>query len=159
IFQSRIVPQAVLAWQEEPARFAFQNGQAVFLRNWPYAYALMQDPGQSKVAGKFAVGPMPAAASGSPTAAPGGSPLAINANTEHPEVAYALIAYLTQPEQMLERARVLGQYPPRRSLYDNRALSGALAARPHEVREIIEHATPRPVTPVYTELSEILQIW
>jgi len=27
-----------------------------------------------------------------------------------------------------------------------------------QAREIIEHAVPRPVTPVYTELSEILQI-
>jgi multiple sugar transport system substrate-binding protein len=159
IYDSRIVPQAVLTWQEEPTRFGFQNGQAVFLRNWPYAHALMEDPGQSKVAGKFAVAPMPAAPSGSPTAALGGSQLAINANTRHPEAASLVIAYLTRPEQMLERARVAGQYPARTSLYENPALAEALGVPPRRVREIIEHATPRPVTPVYTQLSEILQIW
>src|SRR5262249_14924433 len=93
IYRSGVVPQAVLTWQEEPTRFGFQNGQAVLLRSWPYAHALMQDPGQSKVAGKFAVAPMPAAPLGSPTAALGGSQLAINANTKHPEAAYQVIAY------------------------------------------------------------------
>jgi multiple sugar transport system substrate-binding protein len=159
IYGSGIVPQAVLTWQEEPTRFGFQNGQAVFLRNWPYAHALMQDPERSKVAGRFAVAPMPAAPSGTPTAALGGSQLAINANTRHPEAAYRLIEYLTRPEQMRERARVVGQYPARRSLYEGQALAGSLPAPPRQVRAIIERATPRPVTPVYTQLSEILQIW
>ena len=43
IYVDGIVPPAVLTWQEEQTRFAFQNGQAVFMRNWPYAYALLQD--------------------------------------------------------------------------------------------------------------------
>ena len=43
IYADGVVPPAVLTWQEEQTRFAFQNGQAVFMRNWPYAYALMQD--------------------------------------------------------------------------------------------------------------------
>ncbi|NIR44639.1 MAG: extracellular solute-binding protein, partial [Gemmatimonadetes bacterium] len=79
------VPQSALTWQEEQVRFAFQNGQAAFMRNWPYAYPLMQDSSESRVAGRFAVAPMPAAAHGTPTAALGGSQLAINANCEHPE--------------------------------------------------------------------------
>jgi multiple sugar transport system substrate-binding protein len=102
---------------------------------------------------------MPAAPGGSPTAALGGSQLAINANTRHPEAAYKLIAYITHPEQMLERARIAGQFPPRRSLYDRKELAEALAIPVADARRIIEQATPRPVTPVYTELSGTLQIW
>lgn len=153
-----VVPEAVLTWQEEQTRFAFQNGQAVFMRNWPYAYALMRDSGESRVAGKFSVALMPRAEGGSPTSALGGSQLAVNARTEDPEAAYAVIEYLTRPEQMLERARVVGQYPPRPALYDGDALRGAVAAPPEVVRRVIEGAVPRPVTPVYTELSELLQI-
>jgi multiple sugar transport system substrate-binding protein len=158
IYVSEVVPRSALTWQEEQTRFAFQNGQAAFMRNWPYAFPLMEDSSESRVAGRFAVAPMPAAPGGSPTAALGGSQLAINANTEHPDAAYAVIEYLTRPEQMLERAQVVGQYPTRTGLYDEPALADALVADPEQARRIIERAVPRPVTPVYTQLSEILQI-
>ncbi|HVQ12019.1 MAG TPA: extracellular solute-binding protein, partial [Vicinamibacterales bacterium] len=69
IYVDQVVPASVLTWQEEQTRLAFQNGQAVFMRNWPYAYALLQDPEQSRVAGRFGIAPMPAATGGSPTAA------------------------------------------------------------------------------------------
>jgi len=158
IYRDEVVPASVLTWQEEQTRFAFQNGQAALMRNWPYAATLLQNHNESRVAGKFAVASMPATPAGSPTAALGGSQLAINANSDHPQAAYAVIAYLTQPEQMLERARLVGQYPSRPALYASEALANALAVSPVQVRRIIEHAVPRPVTPVYAELSEILQI-
>lgn len=159
IYQEGIVPQSVLTWQEEQTRFAFQNGQAVLMRNWPYAHAVMQDTLQSAVANRFSVSPMPRASGGRHTAALGGSQLAINANTEYPEAAFAVIDFLTQPEQMLERARIVGQYPTRPDLYQDPRLETVLSVPPGEIRPIIEGAVPRPVTPVYTQLSEFLQIW
>lgn len=158
IYQGRIVPPLVLTWQEEQTRFAFQNGQAAFMRNWPYAAALLADRSTSQVSGKFAVAPMPALPTAKPAATLGGSQLAINARSDHPEAAYAVIAYLTEPAQMLERARIAGQYPARPALYIASDLASAFPLPPEQVRRIIEHAVPRPVTPVYTELSDILQI-
>jgi len=158
IYEAENVPRSALTWQEEQVRFAFQNGQAAFMRNWPYAYPLMQDSSESRVAGSFAIAPFPGTPAGQPTAALGGSQLAINANTEHPEAAYAVIEYLTRPEQMQERARVVGQYPTRPALYGTSELAEALSVDPASVRRIIERAVPRPVTPVYTQLSSILQI-
>jgi multiple sugar transport system substrate-binding protein len=153
------VPRAVLGWQEEQVRFAFQNGKAVLMRNWPYAFPLMQDGANSKVAGRFAVAPMPAAPSGEPTAALGGSLLAINARSEHPEAAWAVVDYLTRPAQMLDRAAQVGQYPPRRSLYqEGGPLQGRLAIPLAAIRQVIERARSRPVTPVYSELSGLLQV-
>jgi multiple sugar transport system substrate-binding protein len=153
------VPKAVLGWQEEQVRFAFQNGKAVLMRNWPYAFPLMQDGANSKVAGRFAVAPMLAAPSGRPTAALGGSLLAINARSRHPEAAWAVVDYLTKPAQMLERAVQLGQYPPRRSLYrEGGPLQGRLAIPLAAIRQVIERARSRPVTPVYSELSGLLQV-
>ncbi len=153
-----IVPAAALTWQEEQTRFAFQNGQAVFMRNWPYAYALVNDPAQSAVAGKVAVSAFPSAAGGAPTAALGGSALAINAFSEQPEEAYRLIEFLLRPQQMLERAAMAGQLPPRADLYKTPQLAAALELPLQDVAAILNHAVPRPVTPVYSQLSELLQV-
>ncbi len=158
LYDDRIAPLDVLTWHEEEGRFAFQNGNAAFMRNWPYPYAAMNDTAQSRVAGKFTVGPMPAAPGGRSTAALGGNQLAINAYTKFPDAAYRLIAYLTAPDQMLERAAEVGQYPSRHALFDDGRLSAVLATPVEQARRAIESATPRPVTPIYTELSEILQI-
>jgi multiple sugar transport system substrate-binding protein len=157
IHRERISPASVLTWQEEQTRFAFQNGQAAFMRNWPYAYALMQEP-SSSVAGRFAVAPMPAGPGGVPTATLGGSVLAVNAHSDQPDQAYTLIEYLLQPEQMVERARIAGEYPPRPALYRTPELAAAVTVPLADMLAIIERATPRPVTPIYSELSQILQV-
>lgn len=158
IHASGVTPVDVLTWHEEEVRFAFQNGRAAIMRNWPYAVAPLGDTAESRVAGRFAVAPMPAAPGGRAAAALGGSQLAVNAYTEEPDAAWALVAFLTAPAQMLERAAVVGQYPPRHALYDDPRLAAALRVPLAQVRRAVESAVPRPVTPVYTELSEILQI-
>lgn len=153
-----IAPEQVLTWHEEEARFAFQNGKAVFMRNWPYAAALLRDTAQSRVAGRFAVAPMPALPGSASTAALGGAELAVNAFSDAPDSAYVLVAFLTAPAQMRERATAAGYYPTRRALFDDPRLAHALAVPPAQARAVIERATPRPVTPVYSQLSELLQI-
>jgi multiple sugar transport system substrate-binding protein len=158
IYRDGIVPSAVLTWHEEESRFAFQNGEAVFMRNWPYAVGLMQDSSVSRVAGRFRVAAMPAGPGGRPTAALGGAQLAINRRTENPAAAWTVIDYLTRPEQMRERAGVVGQFPSRMALYDGAQLTAELGIPPADARRVIEYAVPRPVTPVYNQISEILQI-
>ncbi len=153
-----IAPPDVLTWHEEESRFAFENGDAVFMRNWPYAYALLADSAESRVSGRYAVSPMPAGPGGAPTAALGGAELAVNAGSDAPQAAFRLVAFLAAPDQMLERAQVAGQFPARRALFDDPRLGGALAIPVAEVRAVIEHASERPVSPIYSELSEILQI-
>jgi multiple sugar transport system substrate-binding protein len=156
IDEYRIVPRAVLTWQEEQTRFAFERGSAAFMRNWPYAAALLAGD-QSRVAGRFAIAPMPHDG-GQSGAALGGAQLAVNARSRQPREARALVRYLTAPAQMLERARVAGQYPARRSVFADPRLAGVLPVSPAQVLQVIEHAVARPATPVYTELSGILQV-
>jgi ABC-type glycerol-3-phosphate transport system substrate-binding protein len=152
-----VSPPSVLNWREEEVRLAFQNGDAMFMRNWPYAWPLLQQASQSRVAGRVAVAPLPARDSRS-AAALGGAQLAINAQSEHPQLAWSLIRFLSAPEQMIERARLAAQLPPRRSLYETAALADALPIPIPPLRQALESASPRPVTPVYSELSEILQV-
>lgn len=156
--RSGVVPREALTWHEEETRLVFQRGEAVFLRNWPYALPLLSDGKRSAVAGRFSVTPFPPAEGGRPAAALGGAQLAVNARSDVPEAAFAVVRYLTAPERMLERARATGQFPARRSLYRDPRLARALGIPPKTALRVVEHAVPRPVTPVYNELSEILQI-
>ena len=157
LLTSGATPAEVLTWHEEESRFAFQNGNAAFMRNWPYAVTIMNIPKDSRVAGKFAVAPMPGAPGGVSTATLGGSALAINAFTEHPDAAWKLVEFLCAPDQMLERSR-LGGYPPRRALYDDPRLKDVIPIPVALARRIVERAAARPATPIYSQLSELLQI-
>jgi multiple sugar transport system substrate-binding protein len=153
-----IVPPAVLSWQEEQVRFAFQNGDAAFMRNWPYAWGLLQDERESAVAGRVGVVAFPAGPGGAAAAALGGAQLAVNRDSAEPALARELVRFLTAPEQMLERAATASQLPARRSLYDTPALERALSLPLDDVRRALEAAIARPATPVYSELSELLQV-
>jgi multiple sugar transport system substrate-binding protein len=159
VWSERWVSPSVLTWQEEQTRFAFQNGQAAVMRNWPYAWRLLQDPKESRVAGRIAVAPFPAAPGGRASAALGGAELAVNAHSDHPALAWALVEFLTAREQMAQRAQIASQIPARRSALDLPGVADALPAPASQLRAALDAATPRPVTPVYTELSEILQVY
>jgi ABC-type glycerol-3-phosphate transport system substrate-binding protein len=151
-----VSPPSVLNWREEEVRLAFQNGTAVYMRNWPYAWPLLH-ASQSRVAGRVGISVFPGTKNRS-VAALGGAQLAVNAHSEHPDLAWSLVRFLSAPEQMIERARLIAQLPPRRSLYESQALADALPFPIAPVRQALETASPRPVTPVYSELSEILQV-
>jgi multiple sugar transport system substrate-binding protein len=110
------------------------------------------------VAGRVGIAPFPAADGGTPAAALGGGQLAVNAHSDQPELAWALVDFLMAPDQMLERARVAAQLPSRPSLYDTAALADALPLPAADVRRALDAAVVRPITPVYSELSELLQV-
>src|SRR5262249_57102429 len=72
--------------------------------------------------------------------------------------AGARVDALTGPGQRGAGPRLAGQYPARRALYASGALDGVLPIPAADAARIIEHATPRPVTPLYAELSAALQV-
>ncbi len=55
-----VSPGSVLVAAEEDARRLFGTGGAVFMRNWPYAWPLLQDA-RSPVRGRVGVAPLPSA--------------------------------------------------------------------------------------------------
>ena len=139
-----ISPQGVLNYAEEDARGVFQSGMAVFMRNWPYAWALA-NAADSPVAGKVGVAPLPRAAGpeGRHGATLGGQQLAVSRDSSHPQEATDLVRHLTGSDEQKRRAIAGAFNPTRRSLYDDPEL---LAANPFlaDFTAILDGAVARP---------------
>jgi trehalose/maltose transport system substrate-binding protein len=106
-----ITPRGVLNYDEEASRGVFQTGGAVFMRNWPYAWALAQAP-DSPVRGKVGVTMLPKGGpDGRNAAALGGWQLAVSRYSRHPREAADLVGYLTSAAVQKERS-VRGAYNP-----------------------------------------------
>jgi len=105
-----ISPPGVLNYSEEEARGVFQSGNAAFMRNWPYAWALGNAP-DSPIASKIQVGPLPFGTDGQSTATLGGWGLAVSRYSRHPELAADLARYMTGAREQKRRA-IEGSYNP-----------------------------------------------
>lgn len=155
VHRERVSPELVLAADEETTRHIFGDGNAVFLRNWPYALGIFAKPG-SKVAGKVGIASLPRFP-GHPSAGTlGGWYMGVNRFSKHPVEAYALARYLASPEvERLVYDRI-GYLPARASLYRDGKL---LKAHPElrDLGRILAVAKPRPVTPHYMNVSDVLQ--
>jgi trehalose/maltose transport system substrate-binding protein len=137
-----ITPPGVLNYTEEEARAAFQAGDAVFMRNWPYAMALANRP-ESSVAGKIGIVRLPRGDQGASTATLGGSQLAVSRYSRAPEAAIDLVRALTSAEEQKRRAIKGGFNPTIEPLYRDPEL---LAVMPwlRELQEILAGAIARP---------------
>jgi multiple sugar transport system substrate-binding protein len=156
VHKEGVSPLATTTFLEEDCRHAFQQGYAAVMRNWPYAYPLLSQA-HSPVRGKFAVLPPIHGPQGRAVSCFGGGALGINAFSRHPQAAWELIRFLLKPENLKERARVLGMLPPTQSLYDDPQLA---AQFPYlkSLKEVFFTARPRPLTPLYSFISDILRI-
>jgi trehalose/maltose transport system substrate-binding protein len=138
-----IVPRGVLTYGEEDARGVFQSGHALFMRNWPYAWALLNAP-DSALRGKVGVVPLPrGGGDGTSVGTLGGSGLAVSRYSAHPRLAVDLVRHLTSEAEQARRA-IRGAFNPTRpALYANPRV---LAAQPFlaDLRAAVEGAVARP---------------
>jgi multiple sugar transport system substrate-binding protein len=155
IAKDRISTPFVTTTDEEMARHIFTRGEAVFMRNWPYAWALLNAE-DSPVRGRVGVTAVPGGPhhAGVPTL--GGWHLGVNRFSKHPQLAWELIAFLTSEEAQRKLAVAGGLKPTRVSVYHD----------PQAQQEdpslslffpFVQAARPRPVTPFYLMLSQVLQ--
>ncbi|MBV8565183.1 MAG: ABC transporter substrate-binding protein [Methylobacteriaceae bacterium] len=107
----KIVPDGVLNYGEEEARGVFQSGNAAFMRNWPYAWAL-GNGADSPIKGKIGVAALPKGATdGKNTGTLGGWQLAVSKYSKSPEIAADLVMYLASLDVQKSRA-IKGSFEP-----------------------------------------------
>ena len=144
-------PKAVTTYKEEESRRAFESGNATFMRNWPYAYALGKE---SKTTGdKFDIATFPGFAGNEPAGVVGGYNLGISAFSKNPEGSLAFIEFATKPDQQKIMATEASLPPTVSSVYDDPAVKKAMPFA-DQLRTAIEQGKARPPSPVYPQISE-----
>jgi len=145
-------PKAVTTYKEEESRRAFESGNATFMRNWPYAYALGKD---SKIADQFDISTFPGYKGNEGAGVLGGYNLAISSFSKNPEGSLAFIEFATDTPQQKLMATEASLPPTLSEVYDDPAVKKAMPFA-EELRTAIEQAQPRPVSPVYPQISEAI---
>jgi multiple sugar transport system substrate-binding protein len=143
--------KASRTFMEEPARMAFESGKATFMRNWSYAYALGKKA--AKVKDKLAVSPLPPFDGGGDGGVLGGNGPVISAFTDVPEASVAWLDYWTSEETLKRDAEKYSLPPTMPQLYED---PGVQKTMPYakQLLTAVENATSRPVSPVYSQISQ-----
>jgi trehalose/maltose transport system substrate-binding protein len=153
-----IAPPDVLNFTEEESRAVWQAGNAVFMRNWPYAFAL-GNATDSAIRGRFDIAPLPAGDGGSSAATLGGWSLALSRNSSRAEAATALIRYLAAPEAQAYRALRAADLPTLPVLYGDKDISEEQPAMA-KWKSAIENAVLRPVAVTGAKYDEVSkEVW
>ncbi|WP_293721678.1 ABC transporter substrate-binding protein [Stappia sp.] len=151
-----IAPVGVLNYTEEESRRVFQSGNAVFMRNWPYAWALVNGE-DSTVRDKVGVAHLPRGADGAPAGGTlGGWQLAVARNTIYPREAADLVLYLTGRAEQKRRAIRASFNPTIPALYRD---PDVLAAVPflEKLRDTFDMTFARPSGVTGTRYPQVSQ--
>ncbi|MCD6385001.1 ABC transporter substrate-binding protein [Candidatus Sumerlaeota bacterium] len=148
-------PNTFTEMKEEEVRMFFENGNALFERNWPYAWKLHESE-QSPVKGKVGITVLPKAEGGRHSAALGGWHIGISRYSDNQEQAWELVRFILSYDVQKKLALNLGWNPGRKDIYDDPEVKQKI---PHVgvLKRAFQNTVARPPVPSYTQLSEIIQ--
>lgn len=153
-----ISPKGVTTYKEEESRNVWQSGNAAFMRNWPYCYAIGENK-ESAIAGKFAVTILPKGPNGGKNSATlGGWQLMVSKYSKNQAVAADLVRYLTSSELQKRDAIELTRMPTRPALYSDKEV---LAANPwfEQLLPVFNNAVARPSTVLKANYNQFATIF
>jgi multiple sugar transport system substrate-binding protein len=149
-FKQGWIPSQALRYEEVSAQDAFEDGQYLFLNDWPDVWATL---GSDKTE-KYGFVALPGL-DGPGSSSLGGANLAISAYSQHQQTALRFIQYMTQRQQQ-EAMLSQGSFPPvLKQLYTDKSLD---AEFPYltTLEEAINDAQPRPAITNYDQASLVI---
>jgi multiple sugar transport system substrate-binding protein len=162
IASSKAADPALSTSKEEQARASFDSPNGGFLLNWPYSYAATQ--GNVKdgsvpqaVFDDIAWARYPRVDKNTPSKPPlGGVNLAISKFSKNKEGTYDALKCIIAPPQSKTKMLILGDPSANSTVYDDPEIRKAYPMA-DLMRESINDAGPRPVTPFYGDVSSAIQ--
>lgn len=155
--RSPAAPPGIDTSSEDTARLSFENGGSSFMLNYPFVYPSAKE-NAPEVFKQLGAAKYPAIDAGRPSRPPlGGINLAVSRYSKNKDLTFDAIACLVKPENQVTAATLGGLPPVNQSLYDTKEIADAYPGFAKLIRESIDDAAPRPLTPAYTDVSLAIQ--
>lgn len=153
-FKQGYIPKEALGFKETESLNAFQDGKLMFMRNWPYADAILAGKG-SKVAGKFGIAPLPGP-DGQGASSLGGHSVAISAYSKYKATDLDFLKFVESKDVQSYNLTQGSNAPVLSALYTDPTLVTKFPYLPVLLKSI-STAVPRPVTPFYPAVTEAIE--
>ncbi len=153
-FNQGYIPKEALGFKETESLNAFEAGQLMFLRNWPYADSILSGTG-SKVVGKFGVAPLPGP-NGPGASSLGGHSVAISTYSKNKATDLDFLKFVETKDVQSYNLSQGSNAPVIASLYTDPTLVSKFPYLPVLLKSI-QAAVPRPVTPFYPAVTEAIE--
>jgi multiple sugar transport system substrate-binding protein len=152
-----IAPKSVTVYEESETDGVFLSGDAIFLREWPYAYALVGTSDYPNLEPEqVGVSELPSADGKPGNGTVGDQPLYISTSSKYPDEAWKCIEFVTASEQQKFRALEGSYLPTISDLYDDPEIRDTVPVVAL-AKEALQHTRPRPVSPYYSDMSLEMQ--
>ena len=154
---SSAAPSNLSTSDEDSSRLGFESGDAAFMVNYTFAYGSAKE-NVPDIAKNMGAARYPGIKDGEQSRPPlGGFNLGISSFSEHSDLAFEAANCLTDPKQQLVVTELDGLPPVRENLYTDKVVKTAYPGFAELIRESIETAGPRPVTPAYQDVTLAIQ--
>jgi multiple sugar transport system substrate-binding protein len=153
---SPAAPPGMSTNREDEGRLGFQAGRSDYMVNYSYIYPAAAEVGED-FQKNIGWARYPRSVADRPSAPPlGGFNIAVSAYSKNPDLAFEAAECLASPENQALSAELGGLPPTTESVYDEPKVQKAFPFA-DVMRESIDSAGPRPVTPAYSDISLAIQ--
>jgi multiple sugar transport system substrate-binding protein len=154
--QAGVLPKNIAEIATDRIRVDFQAGNVLFAQTWGYVWNRVENDPDTKVKGKVGVAVLPADKGGKGATCIGGWQVAVSAFSKHKAEAVKFARYLSSPEVSKMQAILASHLPVFPQVYKD---PDVLKANPWFALAlpVVDAAKSRPVTPRYTEVSDVIR--
>ncbi|WP_153126821.1 extracellular solute-binding protein [Peribacillus tepidiphilus] len=148
-------PKNILNYTEGETHTSFEQGKAVFARNWPYQFGRIkgQEEGVSVKVDQVGIAPLPNGG------AVGGWLLSINKNSKNLDGAWEFIQFAAGEEGQKIMSTKGGYLPGYNALLENDEVKSANDMLSYEgFQNALKSTIARPVSPDYSKVSDTIQV-
>ena len=147
---------ASITYNDRDVLNPFMAGDIPFVLNWAFAWALSNDPKESKIAGNVGISLIPGSNGVTSASVTGGGAFGMASTTKNKEWAWKYLELMLSKEVQTNSLNTASSMPVLKSMYEDQELMENYKYM-QEMYPQFQYAVPRPSLVKYTEWSKMMQ--